>query len=337
MIPTGILYYKNDREFIIITTSDIRVIDAYTGKTNRIVADITSLGMEVSKAVLIKGDLKVLVGDPKGEVREIQHSNGLTIESTLMHSEEIIGIEYSATLKLIVTGGYDNTIKVWKQESYHDPIKTLINVHNTSMSTFSCSFEQGLLITCSDEGTLGIWDLYLLTMKVCLKMRAEISSLKVLMRIPVMIVCENNGWVSIWDISNLDFLTAPMYVIDLSELNILNDCVIRISYLTNEPTPPNTLFITRPPENISITYQVCLGTEQGNACLLNLTDIFKNIKQTHRLTKIYIYRSIHTNGADFLPLIRISCSNPRDITNSPKLPLANIIKSWRAHTEVIYI
>lgn len=337
MIPTGILYYKIDREFIIITTTDIRVIDAYTGKTNRIVADIASLGVEVTKAVLIKGDLKVLVGNPKGEIREIQHSNGLTIESTQMHSEEIIGIEYSPTLKLIVTGGYDNTIKIWKQESYHEPIKTLINVHATSLSYFSCSFEQGLMVSCSDEGTLGLWDLYLLTMKSCMKMTAEVSCLKILQKIPVMIVCENNGWVSIWNISNLDMLHSPMYVIDLSELNMLNDCVVKISYLTNDPSPPGSLFITRQSENTLTSYNVCMGTELGNACLLDLSDLFKSLKPTQKISKIYIYRSIHSNGIEFFPMLRISCASPKDITSSPKLPLNYFIKSWKAHTEVIYI
>lgn len=63
VIPSGILCNTNDKEILVTTKNDMRVIDAYTGRVIRIVADLVDTDSEVSEICMTNRDIKMLVGD----------------------------------------------------------------------------------------------------------------------------------------------------------------------------------------------------------------------------------------------------------------------------------
>jgi len=140
--PTDIDYNIEKEEIVISTKFDIRLIDAKTGKTNRI------LNMEESEIIRCKmyfDNKQIVVWKNNGEINMHSIENGDLMCEMIGHSGSVSDIYLDSTNKIIVTGGADSRILFQKEKESNSLIRMQNKAHLKSEIT---------ILDCNQE-TLG--------------------------------------------------------------------------------------------------------------------------------------------------------------------------------------
>lgn len=333
------IYSRQDKEILISTKydlyrSDIRIFDVYTGKQSRILADVTDLSTEVCQMTLSHLSMRVVVGNQKGEAREIQHSNGVTMNTMQMHKEEIICLSFSLRHDLLLSAGWDNTIKIWSDNAYYEPLKILTDVHTDNMSGCTCSWEQGVFATYSDSGAIIIWDIINLACRGSTKTEDDIDSLHLSDKFPILAVAESSGRISVYNISTPENIHKAIYYIKGESIAELP---VKIVFDTSEKEflDENKFFKTNEFQDCKeIKYGMYIAYDSGFVGVWNVGKFVKHVKPGPKQIDTNLTKKAIINANTFSSIINLGIGKAISPVLSPELIVYQCRTArWKSHKD----
>lgn len=115
-------YNQELSELYIATKNDIRCIDLYTGKINKILANIVEPGSEITMIKLYFDNKHFLIGTSQGDLKLFSCNDGKFKAKLFSHTSDISGLEYDEKNHLVISAGWDSKIMVQKEKLEH-PIR----------------------------------------------------------------------------------------------------------------------------------------------------------------------------------------------------------------------
>ncbi len=103
-------------------------------------------------------DMKVAIGLENGALKVLDSWTGETLfEDTRAHTRTVYSVEFSPDGKRLVTGSWDNTIRLWNIENWA-PIGSPAEEHLMEVTSFAFSRNGQQLLSGGGEGTVRLWD-----------------------------------------------------------------------------------------------------------------------------------------------------------------------------------
>ncbi|CAG9335338.1 unnamed protein product [Blepharisma stoltei] len=332
--PTALIYSRQDKELLLSTKSDLRVFDIYTGKQSRIIADVTDAASEVCQMTLTHLGMRVIISNQKGETREIQHANGVTMNAVTMHKEEIICLNYSLRYDMLFTAGWDNLVKIWADGSYYEPLKVLSDVHEDSLARAACSWEQGIFATCSESGVIAIWDIFNLCSRGSTKIEEEVDSIYLSEHLPLLTVAEISGRISVYNLSTVESIHQALFW-------IRGECIvelpIKIAFDVTEEEffEDNKIFATGVEESgKELKYGMYIGSDHGFVSIWNVGRFIKGVKSIQREPDSVFNKKMNIDASTFAAIINLGIGRTKALASSPEAHTSNNrVQRWKAHKD----
>ena len=192
--PNSVDYNIDTEEIMISTKTDIRFMDAKTGKTNRILSVGDS---EITKSALNFDRKKVIVCKNNGEVSMQSTTNGEVSNNLIGHSSDVTNIYLDYAHKLIVTSGCDSRLIFQYDQKTDNLCKMQDKAHLKSEISFMTS---NLSTVATVSGSLCfLWSHDTLKfIGVCTNHPYDITGISFVPGYPILVTCDTEPCIIMW-------------------------------------------------------------------------------------------------------------------------------------------
>jgi WD40 repeat protein len=90
--PIAAQFSQASDELLIATRSDVRILDIFTGKVKKILANVRNENADISHMELYPNHKKFILGDTQGNIVTYDKHNGTTYTQNIGHNNEISSI-----------------------------------------------------------------------------------------------------------------------------------------------------------------------------------------------------------------------------------------------------
>ncbi|CAK9105709.1 Lissencephaly-1 homolog [Durusdinium trenchii] len=198
--PAACVYNPTSMTIACAIHRDVKVWDARTGVLlchfqGIAQADISALALDFRER-------KFIASDRQGNIVACNYLNGSRMKGNehAPHDSEISCMVYGREDKVIVSSGWDKTIRVFDetQPNAIAPLRKVVGAHLNDITALSLSHELSLIASGDLGGAVRIWDFQFLTLEGEFEIGHAVVGLKFCGAQPVMISVDQRGMIQFW-------------------------------------------------------------------------------------------------------------------------------------------
>ncbi|CAI2359758.1 unnamed protein product [Moneuplotes crassus] len=214
--------YAND-EILILTRSDVRIIDIFTGKIKKILANVKTDDADISHLELYLNHKKFILGDTKGNINTFDKFNGTVYSRNVCHNTEISGVVVDFHNKMVISTCLDSSIMVQKETCKKcERVKYVKNAHYGEFINAMCFSVHLNLIATSGGGVIFTWQYeYMKLMGACSNNFHEVVSMSFIDPYPFLVSLDKSNSICFWKLSEANVLEfyIPLHIIHLDGID----------------------------------------------------------------------------------------------------------------------
>ncbi|CAM9403818.1 unnamed protein product [Sphacelaria rigidula] len=176
----------------------VTVWDACTGKAIRL--DRACDG-DIVRATLDAGQRRLVLGSSTGEIVVFGFLQGIHIRSmTPRHKGPVSGLAYVAEDQVVVSGGWDRSLRVYDEIPREgDPplLRKVDGAHSSDINCVVVSRHFSLIASGSAGGSCRLWDLQFLSCEGSCTVGHEVQCMCFLEPYPLLAVGDSGGYISV--------------------------------------------------------------------------------------------------------------------------------------------
>ncbi|CAM9260448.1 unnamed protein product, partial [Ectocarpus fasciculatus] len=193
------LYSENCVSFVTCNGPFVTLWDACTGRAVR--TDKATEG-DIMHACLDGGERRLLLASSLGEILVYRFLQGTRIRTMSPdHDGPVSGMVYVKEDKVIVTGGWDRSLRVYDEAPREgDPplLRQVEGAHCTDINAVAVSHRWSLIASGSADGSFRLWDLQFLSCEGSYAVGNEVLCVSFLEPYPLVAVGDAGGYVSVF-------------------------------------------------------------------------------------------------------------------------------------------
>ncbi|EWS75142.1 cyclic nucleotide-binding domain protein (macronuclear) [Tetrahymena thermophila SB210] len=322
-------YSPYNCEFYTGAGKNVRVWNFRKGTVQRVYKSITE--SDITSMALDANQRKLYLGQHDGKIRCIDCLTGFKIKDLNFHLKEICFLTMSTKNSLLISAGWDQTIRVFCDERVekNEEKPCLRAIKNVSKSDISAAvFSENLLqiATVSRDNCIRIWDfekgnfLYKIIIPQSVN---EIVMIKILDPFPLIAGADSSGFIYVWGLKQSDYYNGKLLIKWKNMFTIQKAAVI---------TSMDHQVIVK---DNQVKLDLILGDEIGYIRFLNLNELLNEFQ-------IKPFNSPEENRNLKRAIDYIFSDLDQEILQKDEKPLlqekkAKQVLQWKAHSEQIKV
>ena len=148
-------------ELVICTRKDLRFLDLETGRIKKIYKGLLRKDDdEITIFKSVEQNKKFVIGDHRGGLMMFLYNTGEKCGNLMGHNNEITTLKVDFINKLYISGGWDSTIIIQKEEKNMFETKREIRncFYNKEINLLDVSVYHNIIITISNNKSIYLWD-----------------------------------------------------------------------------------------------------------------------------------------------------------------------------------
>ena len=161
LYPIKAEYNYLQDELVICTRKDLRFLDLESGRIKKIYKGLLRKSDdEITIFKSVEQNKKFIIGDHRGGLMMFLYNTGEKCGNLQGHVNEITTLKVDFTNKLFISGGWDSTILIQKEEKNDFEVKREIKncFNNKEINLLDVSVYHNLIVTISNNKSIYIWD-----------------------------------------------------------------------------------------------------------------------------------------------------------------------------------
>lgn len=200
--PSACVYNPTSITIACAIHRDVKIWDARTAELlchfqNIMESDITSLKLDFRNR-------KFITADQKGNVTTFNYLNGSYMKdnSSDPHAGEVSCMVYGSEDKVIVTGSWDKSIRIYNETLPNQlgPLRRIVGAHKGDIGALALAHSLSLIASADETGMIRVWDFQFLALEGEMFIDAPVAMLAFLDPYPLLLSVQRSGLAHIWPV-----------------------------------------------------------------------------------------------------------------------------------------
>lgn len=232
--PVAAQFSEAHDELLVATKSDVRIIDIFTGKIKKILANVKCEGADISHLIMYPNHKKFIIGDTGGNIVTYDKHNGNVYSKNVCHNNEISCLEMDKHNKMLISSGLDSSIRVQKETCKRcDEIKHVKNAHFGEYISAMCFSLHLSLIASSASGIILFWQYeHMKLIGACSNQMNEIIFMSFIEPYSLLVSLDRSNEVVIWHLTKPHTFAVYDPLIKITLDGIEKNVIMKMCVLT---------------------------------------------------------------------------------------------------------